>query len=105
MKILLLGRTGMLGSDCYRVLSRSNEIIAPDSKELDIISWDRVIETLQNFSPDIILNCAGFADVDACEIEDFKLRKVNVEGPRNLAQGAARFNCKIIHISSDYVYD
>ncbi|MBW1802244.1 MAG: dTDP-4-dehydrorhamnose reductase [Deltaproteobacteria bacterium] len=104
MKILLLGRTGMLGSDCYRVLSRSNEIIAPDRKELDIVSWDKVIEMLQNFSPDIILNCAGFTDVDACEKEDFRLRKVNVEGPRNLAQGAARFNCKFIHISSDYVF-
>ena len=104
MKILLLGSTGMLGSEFHKLLSNDFEIIAPTSKELDIISWDRVIETLQNVSPDIILNCAGFTDVDACETEDFKVRKVNVEGPRNLAQGAARFNCKLIHISSDYVF-
>lgn len=105
MKILLLGSKGMLGSECMEVLSKDHEIIAPDKKELDIISWDRVIEALQEVSPNIILNCAGMTDVDACETEDFNLRKINVEGPRNLAQGAARFDCKIIHISSDYVFN
>ncbi|MBW1944229.1 MAG: dTDP-4-dehydrorhamnose reductase [Deltaproteobacteria bacterium] len=105
MKILILGSKGMLGSECMEVLSKEHEIIAPDKKELDIISWDKVIETLQEVSPNIILNCAGMTDVDACETEAFKLRKINVEGPRNLAQGAARFNCKIIHISSDYVFN
>ncbi len=105
MKILLLGSKGMLGSECLEVLSPDHEILAPDKKELDIISWDRVIETLQELAPDIILNCAGMTDVDACETEEFKLRKINVEGPRNLAQGAARFDCKIIHISSDYVFN
>jgi dTDP-4-dehydrorhamnose reductase len=72
---------------------------------MDIVSWDGVIENIQKISPDAILNCAGFTDVDACETEEFIVRKVNVEGPRNLAQGSARFNCGIIHISSDYVFD
>ena len=105
MRILLIGSTGMLGSDCREVLSENYEIIAPERKELDIISWDRVIETLQEVNPDIILNCAGFSNVDACETEPFKVRKVNVEGPRNLAQGAARFKCKLVHISTDYVFN
>jgi len=105
MRILLIGSTGMLGSDCREVLSEGYEIIAPDRKELDIISWDRVIETLQTVKPHIVLNCAGFSDVDACETEPFIVRKVNVEGPRNLAQGSARFNCKLIHISTDYVFN
>ena len=102
MKILLLGSTGMLGSDCNELLSKEYEVFAPVKKELDIISWDRVIETLDHVSPDVILNCAGFTDVDKCESEPFLVRKVNVEGPRNLAQGSARFDCKIVHISSDY---
>jgi dTDP-4-dehydrorhamnose reductase len=63
-----------------------------------------VIENLEKISPDIVLNCAGFTDVDASETEAFTVRKVNLEGPRNLAQGSARFNCKLIHISSDYVF-
>jgi dTDP-4-dehydrorhamnose reductase len=105
MKILLLGGKGMLGSDCKEVLSREYEIVAPEKKELDIISWDKVIEALQTVRPHIVLNCAAFTDVDACEKESFKVKKMNVEGPRNLAQGSARFNCKMIHLSSDYVFD
>jgi dTDP-4-dehydrorhamnose reductase len=104
MKILLLGSSGMLGSDCKDVLSKDYDVIAPDRRELDITSWDVVIEKLQKISPDIVFNCAGFTDVDACETEHFAVRKINVEGPRNLAQGSARFNCKLIHISTDYVF-
>jgi len=105
MKILLLGSTGMLGNDCKELLSEDYEVIAPEKSELNIVSWDVVIENLQKISPDIVLNCAAFTDVDACEKEAFKVRKVNLEGPRNLAQGSARFNCKLIHISSDYVFN
>ena len=74
MKILLLGSRGLLGSDCREVLSKDYEIVAPTRRELDIVSWDRVIEVLQNEKPDIILNCAGFTDVDASETEKFKVR-------------------------------
>jgi dTDP-4-dehydrorhamnose reductase len=42
--------------------------------------------------------------VDACEKNSFKVRKANVEGPRNLAQGSARYECKLVHISSDYIF-
>ena len=106
MKILLLGSKGMLGSECEKVLSQEFELIAPEKKDLDIVSWDRVIEKLQRISPRIVLNCAAITDVDSCEShrEAYMVRKINVEGPRNLAQGAARFNCKIIHISSEHVF-
>ena len=105
MKIFLLGGTGMLGSECKHVLSQDHEVIAPDKNTLDIISWDGVIENLQEVSPDAVVNCAAFTDVDACETENFKVRKTNIEGPRNLAQCSARFECKLVHISSDYVFD
>ena len=104
MKILLFGSSGMLGSDCKTVLSKEHEVIAPDKKELDIIKWDAIIENIQNISPDVIINCAGFTNVDACETEVFTVKKINVEGPRNLAQGSARFGCKLVHISSDYIF-
>ena len=104
MRILLLGGSGMLGSDCKQVLSEEHEVLSPSKKELDFIRWDAVIEYLQRLKPKVILNCAGFTDVDACEDEDFIVRKTNVEGPRNLAQGSARFNCRMVHISSDYVF-
>jgi len=105
MKILITGSTGMLGSECKRILGEEHEIIAPGRSEMDIVSWDGVIDNLQEVSPDVVLNCAGFTDVDACEKESYTVRKVNIEGPRNLAQCSARFECKLIHISSDYVFD
>lgn len=105
MKILLLGGSGMLGSDCKEALNHEHEILSPASDEVDIVSWDGVIENIHKLAPEFIINCAGFTDVDACETEEFVVRKVNVEGPRNLAQGSARFNCGIVHISSDYVFD
>ena len=105
MKILILGSTGMLGSECKDAFVQGHEVITPDKMEMDIISWDGVIENLQKVLPDVVLNCAGFTDVDACETEDFRVRKINVEGPRNLAQCSARFECKLVHVSSDYVFN
>ena len=106
MKILLLGSRGLLGTECQKVLSQEFDIIAPEKKELDIVSWDRVIDKLQRVSPKMVLNCAAMTDLDSCEShrEAYTVRKINVEGPRNLAQGAARFSCKIIHISSEHVF-
>ena len=95
----------MLGSECVRIFGEDHEVLAPSSSEMDIISWDGVIDSLQEVSPDVVLNCAGFTDVDACETEEFKVRKNNVEGPRNLAQCCARFECKFVHISSGYIFD
>lgn len=105
MKIFITGSTGMLGSECKRILGEEHEVITPNKSELDIISWDAVIDNFQKNSPDVVLNCAGFTDVDASEKKEYKVRKINVEGPRNLAQCSARFECKLVHISSDYVFD
>jgi dTDP-4-dehydrorhamnose reductase len=105
MKILITGSTGMLGSECKNILGEEHEVVTPGKNEMDIISWDGVIDNLQDVSPDLVLNCAAFTDVDACEKETFTVRKINVEGPRNLAQCCARFECKLVHISSDYVFD
>ena len=71
MKILITGSTGMLGSECKKVLGEDHEVISPTHSEMDIISWDGVIDGLQEFSPDVVLNCAGFTDVDACEKDDY----------------------------------
>lgn len=105
MKILLTGGSGQLGIECKDVLKDGYDIIDPKKEELDITSWDKVIISISQISPDIILNCAGFTDVDKCETENYIAEKVNVEGPRNLAQGAARYEKTIVHISSDFVFN
>jgi dTDP-4-dehydrorhamnose reductase len=86
------------------VLGSEHDVVALDRKELDITVWDKVVEKLNHLAPRVVVNCAAFTDVDACEERRLAVRKANVEGPRNLAQASARFNCKIIHISTDYVF-
>ncbi len=105
MKILLTGSRGLLGSDCKEVLEKDYEIISPDKEEFDITNWDKVITVISQMSPDIILNCAAFSDVDGCETNRELSEKINVEGARSLAQGAARYDKAIVHISSDFVFD
>lgn len=105
MRILLVGSTGMLGSDCSNLFSEKYELLALTKEELDIRKWDKVIEVIQKDSPNVVINCAAFTDVDACEVEKETAQKINVEGARNLAQACARFDCKIVQISSDYVFD
>ena len=105
MKILILGATGGLGSDCRKVLGQEHEVICPGKEEVDVVSWDVVIEAFDTISPDIVLNCVGLTDLDTCETDPFALRKINVEGPRNLAQSSARFGCKIVHVSCAHVFD
>ena len=105
MKILIAGGTGMLGSECGTVFSRDHHVVTPGMNEMDITNWDGVIETLQKLSPGVVINAAGFNDVDACEADTYAVRKTNIEGPRNLAQCSARYECKLAHVSSDYVFD
>ncbi len=105
MKILLTGAKGQLGSECKEVMKSDYKIIDTDLEEFDITSWDTVIMTISQVSPDIILNCAAFTNVDECESKKRESERINVEGPRNLAQGAARYEKMIVHISSDFVFD
>jgi len=105
MKIFIMGSTGTLGSECKKVFEQDHEVICPDKDEVDVISWDVVIEAFDSLSPDIVLNCVGLTDLEICEADPFSLRKINVEGPRNLAQSSARFGCKIVHVSCGYVFD
>jgi dTDP-4-dehydrorhamnose reductase len=105
MKILLTGSKGMLGTECREVLGSEHEIIALDRKDLDITFWDKVIDKIQHIAPNVVVNCSAFTDVDACEKEDFMVRRVNVEGPRNIAQACARFGCKMVHFSTDYIFN
>lgn len=105
MKILLLGSTGMLGSECKAALSKDHEVIAPDRKELDIVRWDVVIQALDEISPDVVLNCAASSSAHADNPQQPGDLRIDVEGPRNLAQGCSRFNARMIHISSSLVFN
>jgi dTDP-4-dehydrorhamnose reductase len=105
MKILISGGTGQLGRDCTKVLAKNHEVIPVGSKALDIADSTAVNAFVQDSRPDVILNCAAFTKVDDCETKKELAWKVNVEGPRNLAAAAETMGSRLIHISTDYVFD
>jgi len=97
----------MLGSDLIECLDSlpGAEILAPTSSELDISHKGAVDRCIQKVSPDIIINCAAFTDVDGCESEKDKAALVNALGPGNLARAAKSQGALLIHMSTDYIFD
>jgi dTDP-4-dehydrorhamnose reductase len=105
MKIIITGAKGQLGNDCIQVLAKENEVIALGRNELDITRLAEVNAMIDRLRPDVIVNCAAYTRVDACETEKELARKVNVTGPENLATCVERNSGLLIHISTDYVFD
>ncbi|KPJ63194.1 MAG: hypothetical protein AMS15_01225 [Planctomycetes bacterium DG_23] len=107
MKILVIGGSGMLGSDLLASLDSlaEAEIVAPGSRELDITDNKVVEERVRQISPEIIINCAAFTDVDGCEREKERAEEVNAQGPGHLARAAKTARALLVHISTDYVFD
>lgn len=105
MRIVVSGSNGLLGSECAKIFNKEFQVVCPDKHDFDITVWDKVIDNLDRFEPDVVLNCAGITDMQECENDEPIVRKVNVEGPRNLAQASARFGCRMVQVSCGYVFD
>jgi len=105
MKVVIIGAGGQLGSDCCSILSAENETIGCDIPRVDIGSRTSVDEYLEAARPDVIVNCAAYTAVDACETETRLAWSINAEGPGYIAEAAKRLGSRLIHISTDYVFD
>lgn len=105
MKIMVTGAKGQLGRDCTQILQKTHDIMPVDLEEINIALYSDVATIVQDFLPDIIINCAAYTQVDKCETEKELAWEVNVRGPENLALCAQKHGCRLIHISSDYVFD
>ncbi len=105
MKILIIGGNGQLGKDCRTVLAPHHTVDSVDIDTLDITDA-RMVETAVNrMLPEVIVNCAAFTQVDACESQPDLARRVNADGPKHLAASAHRHGATLVHISTDYVFD
>jgi dTDP-4-dehydrorhamnose reductase len=102
---MITGAGGLLGKAATERFSRDCEILAPGHSQLDITDAAAVGEAVTNFSPNLILNCAAMARVDACESEQALAHAVNTVAPGLLAAAAHENNSDIVHISTDYVFD
>ena len=105
-KFLLIGKSGLLGSSFAKALNHK-ELVALDSSQLDITNWENVVRVVHEVKPDVIINCAGYNQVDAAEavLELGKCNAVNVLGPENLAKAAQANDAILVQFSSDYVFD
>lgn len=112
-KILITGCNGQLGRAINQVyeedVKRQDDgrvlLINTDVSNLDITSVDKVSELVMRERPDVIINCAAHTNVNKCESDWDNAYKINAIGPRNLAIAAAEVGAKLIHVSTDYVFD
>jgi dTDP-4-dehydrorhamnose reductase len=105
MSWLITGGSGQLGIAVSRELDRHGIAFdAWSSKDLDVTQRSMVIESIENLSPTVIINCAAWTDVDGAESNEVAASKVNSHGAENLALSAKRCSAKLIHVSTDYVF-
>ena len=105
MRILVMGHKGMLGSDLMDVLGRDHEVSGVDVGEFDITSAPDCLRVVGEFKPEVIVNAAAYTDVDGCETNRDACFAVNAEGVRNIACACKDSGAKIVHYSTDYVFD
>lgn len=105
MKILVTGSKGQLGTDLVNKLSKNWETVGLDKKELDITDNQSVLDYFNKNKFDLVINAAAYTNVDACETDFDNAYKVNAIGPRNLAVASEKYGFKLIHISTDYVFN
>lgn len=117
MKILVTGSKGQLGTEIQSALKSKRceigpldkiynnaECLAFSSGELDISDFEKAKDIVSLNKPDVLINCAAFTDVDACESQRERAIAVNAIGTKNLAIICNIFNIKLVHISTDYVF-
>jgi dTDP-4-dehydrorhamnose reductase/SAM-dependent methyltransferase len=101
MKILLIGGSGMLGTELRKL---NPAIIAPSSDECDIVRWGHVVAGYEKSIPDIIINAAAIKDNRKIEQNPSEAIRVNIQGAGNLANLCFEKNIRYVYISTDYIY-
>ncbi len=106
-KIIVTGCNGQLGRAINKIYQNSTEYecVNTDVAELDITQIEAVDKFVSEVKPYAIINCAAHTNVNACETDVDNAYKINAIGPRNLSIAASRVHAKLMHISTDYVFD
>jgi len=118
MKILITGSNGQLGSELRKIIKagrselgsipdnvRNARLLCVDIDDVNIEDMEAVKAMVDSFAPDVIINCAAFTNVNQCETDRETAFKANAMGPRNLAAAAEQLGAKLIHVSTDYVFE
>lgn len=108
MKVLVTGVKGQLGYDVVKELtSRGHTAIGVDIDEMDITDSNSVNDVITHTNPDAVIHCAAWTAVDLAECDENipKVEAVNTYGTKNIAQVCKNIDCKMVYISTDYVFD
>ena len=105
-KLLVTGAKGMLGQAVVAAAEKSSDqTLALGRSELDITDAAAVSATIDQFEPDAVINCAAWTDVDGAEAEEAAATEINGSGAANLAAACTRNGVRLVHVSTDYVFD
>ncbi len=108
MRVLVTGVKGQLGYDVVNELEkRGHNAFGVDIEEMDITNSSSVKKVINSYMPDALIHCAAWTAVDAAEDEENipKVMEVNGKGTENIARVCRDIDCKMIYISTDYVFD
>ena len=107
MKVLVTGARGQLGSDLMeRLAARGHEAVGVDVAEMDITDERAADEVIFACRPDAVMHCAAWTAVDAAEEPENRerVRAVNALGTKYIAKACAKVGCRMMYISTDYVF-
>lgn len=105
MKVLVTGVKGQLGYDVVRELEkRGHTAVGVDIDEMDITDAVAVERVLTETQPEAVIHCSAFTAVDRAEDETELCRRVNVEGTENIAKICKNLDCKMLYLSTDYIF-
>jgi dTDP-4-dehydrorhamnose reductase len=101
--ILVVGANGMLGRDMLALIGDAARGV--DIDEIDITSLESTERIIRTLKPEIVINCAAYTDVDGCETNVETAMQVNGEGVAHLALATREIGARLVHVSTDYVFD
>jgi len=106
LRVLVTGAGGLVGRAVNEHCSAlGDEVLLYGHKDLDITDREKVFETILDQRPDVVINCAAWTNVDACESDSARAYAINANGPENLASASKEIGSVFVTISTDYVFD
>lgn len=106
MKVLVTGAGGMLGRDVVAEADAvHHEVVACAREDLDVTDYEAVAAAFMRELPAVVINCAAWTDVDGAEDHEAEAFAINADGAGNVSAAAAEIGARVIHVSTDYVFD
>ena len=104
-RVLIFGASGQVGRALQNSAPSWSTIFTPTSLKVDFRNQHALQTAIRERAPDIIINCAAFTRVDDAQSDSNTAREINAEAPQILAEECARLSARLIHVSTDYVFD